>query len=80
MPISARGLTIALVLTVVTQNAAAGGPVQSLPKDGSWVKCFLELELSGPEGVNGEHTGTWTIRSVGTKTVKGEKCRWIEIE
>lgn len=58
MPISTRGVTIALVLTVVTQSAAAGGPVQSLPKDGCWVKCFLEIELSGPDGVNGEHSGT----------------------
>ena len=80
MPISTRRLTIALVLTVVTQIAAAGGPVQSLPKDGCWVALFLEIELPGPEVVNGKHTGTWTIRSVGTKTVKGEKCRWIDIE
>ncbi len=75
-----RGLTIALILAPVTRLASAGGPVQSLPKDGCWVKFFLEIELSGPDGVNGEHTGSWTVRSVGTKTVKGEKCRWIEIE
>ena len=80
MPFITRGLTIALILVVVTRFATAGGPVQSLPKDGCWVKFFLEIELSGPDGVNGEHSGTWTIRSVGTKTVKGEKCRWIEIE
>lgn len=75
-----RGLTIALILAAVTRLATAGGPVQSLPKDGCWVKFFLEIELSGPDGVNGEHTGSWTISSVGTKTVDGEKCRWIEIE
>ena len=80
MPTITRGLTIALILAAVTRLATAGGPVQSLPKDGCWVKFFLEIELSGPDGVNGEHTGTWTISSVGMKTVDGEKCRWIEIE
>jgi len=80
MPTIIRGLTIALILAAVTRLATAGGPVQSLPKDGCWVKFFLEIELSGPDGVNGEHTGSWTISSVGTQTVNGEKCRWIEIE
>ena len=68
MPTITRGLTIALILAAVTRLATAGGPVQSLPKDGCWVKFFLEIELSGPDGVNGEHTGTWTISSVGMKT------------
>lgn len=80
MPGISRGLTIALILTTLTRLATAGGPVQSLPKDGCWVTFFLEIELSGPDGINGEHTGSWTIRSVGTKTVDGERCRWIEIE
>lgn len=80
MPTIIRGLTIALILATVPRLVTAGGPVQSLPKDGCWVKFFLEIELSGPDGVNGEHTGSWTISSVGTQTVNGEKCRWIEIE
>ncbi len=80
MPTITRGLTIALILAAVTRLATAGGPVQSLPKDGCWVKFFLELVVSGPDGVNGKHTGSWTISSVGMKTVNGEKCRWIEIE
>jgi hypothetical protein len=80
MPTITRGLTIAFILAAVPRLATAGGPVQSLPKDGCWVKFFLEHEVSDPDGVNGEHTGSWTISSVGTKTVHGEKCRWIEIE
>ena len=80
MPNITRGLTIALIFAAMTRLATAGGPVQSLPKDGCWVKFFVDLEISGPDGVNGKHTGSWTISSVGTKTVNAEKCRWIEIE
>ena len=78
MPTITRGLTIALILAAVTRLATAGGPVQSLPKDGCWVKFFLEYEPGPGDDVKG--TGSWTFRSVGTKTVRGEKCRWIEIE
>jgi hypothetical protein len=78
MPTITRGLTIALILAAVPQLATAGGPVQSLPKDGCWVKFFLKYE-SGPSD-DDKGTGSWTFRSVGSKTVQGEKCRWIEIE
>jgi hypothetical protein len=78
MPTITRGLTIALILAAVPQLATAGGPVQSLPKDGCWVKFFLEYEPGPGDDIKG--TGSWTFRSVGTKTVDGEKCRWIEIE
>ncbi len=77
MPTLIRGLTIVLFLAASPRFASAGGPVQSLPKDGCWVKFFLEVDTGG---VNGKHTGSWTISSVGMKTVNGEKCRWIEIE
>lgn len=80
MPVPIRHLMIAVLLAATPHTASAGGPVQSLPKDGSWVKFFLEWELSGPGAVDGKGTGTWTVRSVGTKIVNGEKCRWIEIE
>jgi hypothetical protein len=80
MSILLRGLTVALLLAAAPHVAFAGGPVQSLPKDGCWVKFFLEYELSGPNAVDSKGTGTWTVRSVGTKVVNGEKCRWIEIE
>lgn len=75
-----RGLTIGLFLVASARIAAAGGPVQSLPKDGCWVKFFLEVEVSDPGGETGKHTGSWTVSSVGRKSVDGEKCRWIEIE
>lgn len=75
-----RGLTIVLFLVVSPRFASAGGPVQSLPKDGSWVKFHLDLEVSDADGINDTTSGSWTIRSVGVKTVNGEKCRWIEIE
>ena len=77
MPTLIRGLTIVLFLAVAPRFVSAGGPVQSLPEDGCWVKFFLEVETGGDDG---KHTGTWTISSVGSKTVDGEKCRWIEIE
>ncbi len=78
MPTITHALTIALVLAAAPQLATAGGPVQSLPKDGCWVKFFLEHE-TGPNDVS-KATGSWTISSVGTRTVDEEKCRWIEIE
>lgn len=80
MPNITRGLTIVLLLAAMTRLATAGGPVQSLPEDGCWVKLFVELEISGPDGDNAKHTGSWTISSVGTRTVNEEECRWIELE
>jgi len=80
MPTVRRLLTIVFLLSASTHSAHAGGPVQALPKDGAWVKFFLEWELSGPDAADSKGTGTWSVRSVGTKTVNGEKCRWIEIE
>ena len=83
MPTITRGLTIALILAAVPQIATAGGLVQSLPKDGCWVKFSLELEVSGPDGVNGEHTGSWTVRSARKplmeKNAAGSKSRSTSI-
>lgn len=59
--------------------ADAGGLIQKLPKDGSWVEYHMEWKLFGPQAADSEGTGTWTMRSVGTEMVDGKKCRWIEI-
>ena len=55
----------------------AGGLVQSLPKDGSWVRFYMELKIAEPQKI--EISGTYTIRSVGRTTVNGKPCRWIEL-
>ena len=77
---SKHTLAMALILFAMSPLVTAGGPVQQLPQDGCWVKYFLEIEISTPDGVTGKHTGSWTISSVGSKTVNKDRCRWIEIE
>lgn len=66
-----------LLVAASTTVASAGGFVQSLPEDGSWVKYAVETKSEvGPQAGN----GTMMLRSVGTATENGEKCRWIEVE
>jgi hypothetical protein len=53
--------------------------LQSLPKDGSWVRFHTELQQVAPDGkILKKFSGTETIGSVGTTTINGEVFRWIE--
>ena len=73
--------TVTTLLMMITSLVQAEGLIQKLPEDGSWVEYFLEgseTDVNDPNDVKGAK-GTLTISSVGTETVDGEKCRWIEI-
>lgn len=72
-------LLLLLAVAVASQSAFAGGFVQKLPKDGTWVE--YNMEAKGDAGGTAiEMSGTMKLKSVGTVTENGEKYRWIEIE
>lgn len=61
-------------------SVQAEGLIQKLSEDGSWVEYTMEgseTDVNDPNDVK-KATGSVTISSVGTETVDGEKCRWIE--
>jgi hypothetical protein len=66
------------VLAVTGSASAGGGLLQSLPKDGTWTKYYMEMKSETP-GMK-EMSGEFTIKSVGAATEDGKTCRWIEIE
>lgn len=73
--------TLITLLMMTTSLVQAEGLIQKLPEDGAWVEYFIEAsetDVDDPNDVN-RAKGTLTISSVGTETVDGEKCRWIEI-
>lgn len=72
-------LPFMLAVVVASQAALAGGFVQKLPKDGTWVE--YNIEAKGDAGGTAiEMSGTMKLKSVGTVTENGEKYRWIEID
>lgn len=76
-----RSLLLTLIAFATSVSTAyADGLIFQLPKDGTWVQFNTDgSEIDGRDGDKEEFGGTITVSSVGTKTVKGEKCRWIEI-
>ncbi len=72
-----RTLLMITLLLVVPVQSRANGLIQQLPKDGSWVRYFLNLKSEQPDEAD---TGTLTIRSVGQVMVEGKPCRWIEFQ
>ena len=71
-------LTLVAVLVASSSSASsAGGLLETLPKDGSWTKYYMEIKSEKPMQTM---TGTFIIRSVGSVTENGEKCRWIEMQ
>lgn len=75
----ASALLFAAVVGFAASSAhAAGGFVQSLPKDGEWVKFSVESDSRAGLAAGG--SGTMTLRSVGTVQEKGETCRWLEMD
>lgn len=67
--------TVTALLTMTPSLVYADGLIMKLPEDGSWVEYFLE----GREDDTGGQ-GTLRLSSVGSETVDGKKCRWIELE
>lgn len=73
---------VALIATTAALSAAsvadAGGLIQRIPKDGSWVKYYMDMKSDGPR--KQEMNATMTLRAVGSVTENGEKCRWVELQ
>jgi hypothetical protein len=67
-----------LLLSAIPVPALAGGLIQKLPKDGAWVKFYMDFRLDSVALV--KNTGSFTIRSVGTESRDETKLRWIEFE
>lgn len=70
--------TIAALGLAVSAARAGGGLLQTLPKDGSWAKYYVELKNSAQPKEN--TTGILKIASVGRVAENGEDCRWIELD
>ena len=73
----------ALVAVLLVGSSARGdGLLYQLPPDGSWVRfrAAMTHDAGGAAGEPGKMNATFTMRSVGSETVEGEKCRWIEME
>lgn len=72
-------ITSITVVSILLANAgfSTAGVIERFPKDGTWVKYLVETKVSTDKA---PIEATVTIRFVGTSTVKGEKCRWVEIE
>lgn len=75
-----RAVSVVVCLSVAS-FAVAGGVIQQVPEDGTWVRYHVAWKISG-DLVNQRHgTGTWVVRLVGTKVVNNNvRCRWIEFE
>ena len=68
-------------VAVVLSSALLPSPVladavlQTLPEDGAWVQFHVNLKIGGQVS-----DPVWTLKSVGTKQVGGDACRWIELQ
>lgn len=67
-----------IVTGMLTHTALAGGLIEQLPADGTWVK--FDKIPSGSRSRPAPEPQTLTISSVGVVTVDGAKCRWIELK
>lgn len=63
------------------QKVAADGLIERAPPEGGWATYKFETltsELGGPLTL--VNTSQATIRALGSKSVDGEPCRWVEVE
>lgn len=76
----ARQLLTTAVLLTIPAAALADGLVYKLPKDGAKVTYDYKAVNKDPDNTaDRKFDGTLSIASVGTATVDGQKCRWIEV-
>ena len=68
------------VTGMLTHTALAGGLIEQLPADGSWVRFDMIPSHSHFGGKPAPEPEFLTISSVGVVTVDGAKCRWIELK
>src|SRR5437773_5437610 len=75
-----RRLLLTLTLSFgLVGGAAADGLFYRLPADGEFAGYVVEVSFS-TKGLEVTGRGNATMSSVGQETVKGKKCRWIEIK
>jgi hypothetical protein len=72
------GVAVAVFALGASEVRAGGGLLQTLPKDGSWVKYYVELKISAQP--KQDMTGILKLSSVGHVAENGQDCRWIEID
>ncbi len=73
--------TIIALLMLTTIPARAEGLIHQLPEDGTWVRFEVQGEATKSDGtVAATLKGSYTISSVGQIAVKGQMCRWIELD
>lgn len=77
-----RSIISAAMLTsaFLTQTARADGLIYQLPPDGTGVRYDTEVAFTNNNGEQRTFKGSLTISSVGSTTVDGAKCRWIEFK
>lgn len=89
MRIVALWIVVSSVLLNINSPLRADGLLRRLPPDGTAVKYDLvqsgtyricEMGLESCESISVDGTGHVRIATVGTATVAGLTCRWIEIE
>jgi len=68
------------VTGMLTHTALAGGLIEQLPADGSWVRFDMIPSDSHFGSKPAPEPEVLTVSSVGVVTVDGEKCRWIELK
>jgi len=68
------------ILMWTTTDARADGLFFQLPEDGAWVEYEVAAAETNRDDSKRKGAGSLKISSVGTETVGGTKCRWIEIE
>jgi hypothetical protein len=66
---------VVLLVLALGSSASAAGLISQIPKDGEWVR----YQWSHSTGA-GETSGTLTMSSVGSSTVDGQLCRWLELK
>lgn len=70
----------AFFLGLCISHAVYGeGLIFQLPPDGRWASYAIEDTVTDADGKKTTVTGELIVSSVGSETVNGKPCRWIEI-
>lgn len=70
----------AVSLTTQTGNVFADGLILSIPANGNWASFIVHTEITHEDGETTETNGVLTVKALGSETVNGRRCRWLEFE
>jgi hypothetical protein len=73
-------LVAVVVAIAASVSARADGLIYKLAKDGDSATFEMEYKANVSSKKEDGRKGTFTISMVGTTTVDGQKCRWIEVK